>query len=214
MYELTVRKRFDWQPKMTERVAKLMHTFGLRKSHLDNQPGEHRCTLKLSPGSIVCITGASGAGKTVLLNALYEKIDPLDRLRLSDIPLDADRSLIDCIDGPFHQTLEMLCKAGLGSAFCALHSPDQLSEGQQWRYRLARALMTKKTFIFADEFTSSLDRITAAVIAFNLRRYARQSRKIFILASCHEDILPDLRPDVLLIKQLNGKTKTIYKDDL
>ena len=67
-------------------------------------------------------------------------------------------------------------------------------------------------FIFADEFTSSLDRITAAVIAFTMRKRTRKNDKIFVLASSHEDILPDLQPDILIIKNLTGKTQTLYKD--
>jgi len=33
-----------------------------------------------------------------------------------------------------------------------------------------------------------------------------------VLASSHEDILPDLQPDILIIKNLNGRTETLYKD--
>ena len=33
----------------------------------------------------------------------------------------------------------------------------------------------------------------------------------FVLASCHEDLLMDLQPDVLVMKELSGKTEVIYK---
>ena len=108
--------------------------------------------------------------------------------------------------------MEILSKAGLSDVFSMLNHPAALSAGQQWRYRLAKAIMSKKQWIFADEFTASLDRITACVIAHNLRKLAAQTDKIFILASCHEDMLVDLQPDVIVIKYLNGTTQTIYKD--
>ncbi|HPC65658.1 MAG TPA: ATP-binding cassette domain-containing protein, partial [Anaerohalosphaeraceae bacterium] len=164
-------------------------------------------------GDIVYITGASGAGKTVLLNAIYQQIPDNQRIRLDDIPIETGRPLIDCVDDrSLFDALEILSRAGLSDVFCALQPPDQLSEGQKTRYRLARALMSSRTVLFADEFTSSLDRITAAVIANRLRWAAGQTQRIFVLASCHEDILPDLLPDILIVKYLTGKTETFYRD--
>ena len=211
MYELKACKRFSRTINMTERVCKLIRMFGLRSGRLNEQI-EHRCRLTVQPGHIVYITGASGAGKSVLLNELYEQSPESDRMRLSEIPIESKRSLIDCMDGSIHHSLEILSKAGLSDVFCMLQSPAQLSEGQQWRYRLARAIMSRASIIFVDEYTATLDRITAAVISFHLRKVARQTGKIFILASCHEDILPDLQPDILLIKYLNGRMQTILKD--
>jgi ABC-type ATPase with predicted acetyltransferase domain len=211
MYRLKVQKTLRQNIHMTERVRKLIGMFGLRSKRLD-EPIKHHCALTVRPGDIVYITGASGAGKSVLLKALYEQSPELERLRLSDIPIETDRSLIDCIEGSIPDSLAILSKAGLSDVFCMLQSPGQLSEGQQWRYRLARAIMSDASIIFIDEFTSTLDRITAAVISFQLRKIAKQSGKIFILASCHEDVLPDLQPDVLFIKYLSGQMKTVLKN--
>ena len=173
---------------------------------------QHKCRLHVRPGDIIYITGASGAGKTVLLNALYENVEPDNRLRLDSIELADDRPMIDCIDQPLFATTEAFSRAGLGDVFCMLQTPAALSEGQQHRYRLSRALASDARFIFADEFTSSLDRITAAGVAYRIRKQSKRSGKIFVLASSHEDILPDLQPDILIIKNLTGKTQTIYKE--
>ena len=67
--------------------------------------------------------------------------------------------------------------------------PGNLSEGEKYRFRLAMALASGKKFIFADEFCSNLDRITAAVICYNIQRYAKRHMMTFVLASSHEDIL-------------------------
>jgi ABC-type ATPase with predicted acetyltransferase domain len=75
------------------------------------------------------------------------------------------------------------------------------------------ALAAEKKFIFADEFCSNLDRITAAVISFNVQKFAKKTGIVFILASSHEDLLLDLQPDVLVAKELSGETKVIYKID-
>jgi ABC-type ATPase with predicted acetyltransferase domain len=73
------------------------------------------------------------------------------------------------------------------------------------------ALASGRKFVFADEFCSNLDRITAAVIACNIHKFAKRTGVTFILATSHDDILLDLEPDVLIVKQLSGPAEVIYK---
>jgi ABC-type ATPase with predicted acetyltransferase domain len=68
-----------------------------------------------------------------------------------------------------------------------------------------------KKYIFADEFCSNLDRITAAVISHNIHKFAKRTGVTFILAANHDDILLDLAPDVLVVQELSGRTQVIYK---
>jgi ABC-type ATPase with predicted acetyltransferase domain len=112
----------------------------------------------------------------------------------------------------FLETLRTLSNAGLTDVFCVLNSPATLSEGQKYRYRIAKALADNKQFIFADEFCSQLDRVTAAVISHNLRKFASKTGKIFVLASAHDDLLADLLPEVIVIKHLAGEAEIIYKN--
>ena len=172
MFEFNVETCIDFPTPKTRRAGELMRLFGLRAERLTQQRLQHQCRLRVQPGDIVYITGASGAGKTVLLNALYEQIDANDRLRLDAIELDRHRPLIDCIDQPLFASTETFSGAGLGDVFCMLQTPAALSVGQQHRYRLGRALASPAQFIFADEFTSSLDRITASVVAYRIRKQA------------------------------------------
>ena len=212
MFEFNIETCIDFPTPQTKRARELMRLFGVRAERIEQQRLQHRCRLRVRSGDIITITGASGAGKTVLLNAMYEHIDEHDRLRLDDIELTDAMPAIDCIDQPLFASTETFTRAGLGDVFCMLQTPAALSLGQQHRYRLGLALAGAARFIFADEFTSSLDRITAAVVAHRIRKQAAQSDKVFVLASSHEDILADLQPDILIIKNLNGKTQTLYKD--
>jgi len=50
------------------------------------------------------------------------------------------------------------------------------------------------------------------VISYNVHKFAKRTGTIFILAASHDDILLDLAPDVLIIKELFGKTEVIYKE--
>ena len=206
-----VCRGFGLEVALTEKVRGVMRLFGLDLERVRCGEREHRCDVRIGEGEVCFITGASGAGKSVLLDALYEAADAGERLRLGDIPVEADKSLVDCIEGDLFSSLRALSRAGLSDAFCVLNRADCLSEGERYRYRLARALASDKTMIFADEFCSNLDRITAAVIAHNVRRAADETGKTFVLASSHDDLLCDLRPDVIVIKKLAGEDEVIYK---
>jgi len=206
-----VSKSFNWQGTITDKVALVCRMFGLTVDGLTERRLNHSCQLEINDGNIVYITGPSGAGKSVLLRELEKSIPPSDRMNLARIKLPSDKTLIDCIDGDLLRSLRMLSIAGLNDCFCILNQPCNLSEGQKYRFRLAMALAAKKKFIFADEFCSGLDRITAAVISYNVHKFAKRTGTIFILASSHDDILLDLSPDVLVVKELSGPTQVIYK---
>jgi len=185
--------------------------FGLTMERLSESAITHKCRLAIRDGDIVYITGPSGVGKSVLLRELEKAVPVLERINLNEIELPAGKTLIDCIDGDFLSALRLLSTAGLNDVFCVLNQPANLSDGQKYRFRLAVALASGKKFIFADEFCTSLDRITAAVVAYNIQRYAKRNKVTFILASSQEDILLDLAPDVLVVKELSGPAEVIYK---
>jgi len=208
-----VSKSFNWQGKITEKVALVCRMFGLTVDGLTKRRLNHSCQLEINDGNIVFITGPSGAGKSVLLGELEKSIPTRDRMNLTRIKLPSEKTLIDCIDGDLLRSLRMLSIAGLNDCFCILNQPCNLSEGQKYRFRLAMALAARKKFIFADEFCSELDRITAAVISYNVHKFAKRTGTIFILASSHDDILLDLSPDVLVVKELSGPTQVIYKQE-
>jgi len=213
-----ISKSFQWKGQITDKVASVCRMFGLTVDRLRRNPADFNglghavhCQLQIGDGDIVYITGPSGAGKSVLLGELEKSIRPSDRVNLARIKLPKDKTLIDCIDGDLLCCLRTLSTAGLNDVFSIVNQPGNLSEGQKYRFRLAMALTAKKKFIFADEFCSNLDRITAAVIAHNIHKFAKRNGVTFILAASHDDILLDLIPDVLVVQELTGKTQVIYK---
>jgi ABC-type ATPase with predicted acetyltransferase domain len=167
--------------------------------------------VEIRPGDITFITGPSGAGKSVLLRELQRCVPPAEVVNLVDIDLPASQTVVDCFDGDVVTSLRTLSSVGLGDVFSLLNRPGRLSEGQQHRWRLARALTAGKPFVFADEFCSTLDRITAAAVAYNVYRLARRTGTTLVLASSRDDILPDLAPDVLILKDFSGPAQVIYK---
>lgn len=188
-----------------------MRMFGLTSDRLTENCIEHKCQIQINAGDIVYITGPSGAGKSVLLREIEKVIPTEQKINLDEIDLPLDKTLIECFHGDLMELLKALSVAGLNDIFCILNAPGNLSEGQKYRFRLAQALASGRKFILADEFCSNLDRISASVISHNIQKCARRLGVTFILASCHDDLLADLQPDVLIIKELSGKTEIIYK---
>ncbi len=137
MTRYNVNKSFSWQGQLSEKAGLVCRMFGLTADKLRGQMFVHRCQLEINEGDIVYITGPSEAGKSVLLGELEKQIPEGDRINLSQIELSADRAVIDCIDGGFVESLSALNEAGLRDVYCVLGRPALLSEGQQWRFRLA-----------------------------------------------------------------------------
>ena len=212
MTQYSISKKFFWQGPITEKAAAAMRMFGLSADRLTEGAINHNCQLEIRAGDIVYITGPSGAGKSVLLKELMNKVPDEKIINLNGIELPVDKMLIDCVKGDFLHSLKVLSLAGLNDIYCVLNTPGNLSDGQKYRFRLAMALAAKKQFIFADEFCSNLDRVTAAVISHNVRKFADKHNVTFILASSHDDILVDLAPDVIVTRQLSGPAQVIYKN--
>jgi ABC-type ATPase with predicted acetyltransferase domain len=212
MGEFSISRSFSYDGAISKKASMVMRMFGLSKDKLKKSIVANNCRIDIEDSDIVYITGPSGAGKSVILNQIQRQVSKKDRINLSQITLSRQKRVIDCIaDESMLGSLRFLNKAGLSDVFCVLNRPAYLSEGQKWRFKLAMAMAAEKKFIFADEFCSNLDRITAGVIAHNVYRFAKKHGVTFILASSHEDILADLQPDVLVVKEFAGVTKVIYK---
>lgn len=114
-------------------------------------------------------------------------------------------SLIDALPLPFEEALQLLSLCGLGEASLLLRTPQELSEGQRYRFSIALAIAQKPRWIIADEFTAVLDRTTAKVIAHNVRRLADRFGIGFLLATALDDVAKDLQPDILVRCDLDGR---------
>jgi len=68
----------------------------------------------------------------------------------------------------------------------------------------------KPAAICIDEFCNPLDRITASVVAHNVRKFADRYGTTFVVATSHDDLLDDLRPDVVAVKLYGGGCEVYY----
>jgi len=199
---------YETAAKITPRTVVVADAFGLgidqeqKFEVLDTE-------LQIGPRDVVYVTGDSGSGKSVLLRAIKKDLGD-EAIDMADVHVESDKPLIETVGATVEEGLELLSKVGLNDAFLFLRTYDQLSDGQKYRYRLAKFIESKRQWWLIDEFAAPLDRDTARIIAFNLQKIARQQGKAVIAATTHRDLIGDLKPSVLIQKRFGKEIAVSY----
>lgn len=216
--------------------------------------------LTLRAGEVVFVTGPSGSGKSTVLRLIREALAERGDVRVVDLAaVDElpDRPLVDALGQLFPAVgleglMRVLSLTGLNDAFVMLRRPGELSDGQRWRLRMARAVLEAQLepastqacagaggeigaplcVVLADEFGATLDRVTAQVIAGNVRKWVSGAKPqawegdgaralkcpsrggagvCFVAATTHEDLLEALWPDVLVAKGLGEAIEVVER---
>ena len=203
-------KRFTATVDRTDRVLEIAEAFGLGLDDkefviFDNQP------LEVEQGDVVYITGQSGSGKSLALRELklQMRTEGLEVVDIDEIPLDATKPLIDQIGKDTGEALNLLSVAGLNDAYLFVRKPQELSDGQRYRFRLAKLIESGAKVWVADEFLAVLDRTTAKVIAFNLQKVARKMGATLMVATTHTDMVDDLAPNLYIEKRYREKIEIV-----
>lgn len=205
MTDYVLNKSFSTRVERSDRVLLVAESFGLgleeKEFHVLRD-----VAVTVNPGDVVYITGQSGSGKSQLLRELASAMIK-NGLKVADINRVEfeDRALIDQVGGDLNEALAILSRAGLNDAYLTIRRPEELSDGQRYRFAMAR-LMTQDADVWvADEFGAVLDRVTAKTLAFNAQKWARQTGRILVVATTHEDLVAELAPSVTVIKRFNDR---------
>jgi len=150
----------------------------------------------------------------VLLKALEKDIRQdlgSDVINIADVAVDPEKPLIDTVGKTLEEGLELLSRVGLNDAFLFVRRYNQLSDGQKYRYRIAKMIeKSQARFWIADEFCATLDRDTAKIVAFNVQKLARQEGKAVLAATTHTDLFEDLHPSVHIHKRFGKEIQVQY----
>lgn len=199
--------------QQTPRTTNIAEAFGLGIDQQQKFTIYNNTELKITPTDIVYITGDSGSGKSILLKAIKQDLNK-KATDITNIQPNPNKPIIDTIGKNLNQALELLSKAGLNDAFLFIRRFNELSDGQKYRYKIAKLIESGRQWWIADEFCSMLDRDTAKIVAFNLQKIARQMGKAVIVATTHTDLFEDLAPSVHIHKRFGKEISVNYHTNI
>ena len=194
--KFTFNISYETKTDITDRTVEVAEAFGMGISEFQEHVLYDNVELKIGSKDIVYLTGDSGSGKSVLLKAIVGDLKPGEAARLSEVEVEPDKPLIDTVGATVEEGLKLLSKVGLNDAFLFVRRYSQLSDGQRYRYRLAKLIESGAQWWIMDEFCATLDRETARIVAYNVQKLARSLGKAVVAATTHVDLLEDLSPSV------------------
>ncbi|MCG5512842.1 ATP-binding cassette domain-containing protein [Ectothiorhodospira shaposhnikovii] len=198
--ELTITKKFSSTAERSPRVLEVAEAFGLGLAEKEFVIYDD-LKLEIRQGDVVYVTGQSGSGKSIILREIEQEMvkHGAKVANIDMVPMES-RALIDQVGTDMADAIRLLSLAGLNDAYLFIRKPEELSDGQKYRFRLAKLIESGSTVWVADEFTATLDRITAAVVAFNLQKIARKVGATVIVATTHMDLRESLQPSLYIEK--------------
>lgn len=142
------------------------------------------------------IVGESGSGKSTIAKGAFGK----QLVRKVRWPREA--ALVDGFPRRMtaREIVRALTSVGLSSPPTWCKPYHVLSTGEKFRADLARAVVGSKKVVAFDEYSSVVDRPTARFGSLALRKGIDRGHITgkFVAVTCHQDVIPWLRPDWVL----------------
>ncbi len=190
-------------------------------------------SLRIAPGEITALVGASGAGKSTIAQLLMRLSDPdsgeisCGGVDLREMDLDAWREQIAWVPqrptlftGTIATNIALYApRAGREEVWRAARAAGaeafieelaegletevgegarRLSAGQAQRIALARAFLSDRPLLLADEPTAHLDDESARTVSETIARRARGRTTVLIV---HEPLLTELADEVYVMRE-------------
>jgi ABC-type ATPase with predicted acetyltransferase domain len=204
-----IHVQFQTRTEITPRTIGVAEAFGLGVDDYKEYVVYDDAEFKIGPKDVVYITGESGSGKSVLLRAIEKDLGG-EVVNVDGANPDPNKPIVETVGRDLKEALELLSRVGLNDAYLFLRRYRELSDGQRYRYRIAKLIESGKQWWVMDEFCATLDRETAKIVAFNVQKHARREGKAVIVATTHTDLLEDLAPSVHIHKGWGKRLEVRY----
>ena len=208
--EFCISHSFKTKSEITDRTVLVSEAFGLGIDDEKEFCIYDNFKFNLQSNDIVYVTGDSGSGKSWILKNVFSKFK--NSISIDDIKIDDNEVLIEGVGKDLNDALKKLNLAGLGDAFLYLRKYSQLSDGQKYRYAIAKFLDTDKNIWILDEFCAKLDRVTAKIVSYNIQKIARRLNKCVICATTHDDLFDALKPSLIIRKGFESEVNVERKE--
>jgi ABC-type ATPase involved in cell division/GNAT superfamily N-acetyltransferase len=176
------------------RVLQLSGLFDLPPTERSEAAWDVELPIETDPWSIGLIVGPSGSGKTTVAREAF------GNALVAGYDWQADRSVVDGFPDALgiKDVTALLSSVGFSSPPSWLRPFRCLSNGEQFRATLARALADPRPVIAVDEFTSVVDRTVAQIGSAAVAKAVRRLGRRFVAVTCHYDVEEWLTPDWVL----------------
>jgi len=191
---------FSTKAEVTKRTVAVCEAFGLGVDEAKHFIVFDDFSVDFCKGDLIFVTGDSGGGKTLLLKA-FKRFFGDEAIELGDLEIDPDETLVEGVGTDVKEAIELLSLCGLNDAFLFLRKYKELSEGQKYRYKLAKLMDDKDKNVWViDEFCATLDRVMARILAYLVQKVARKHGKTVVVGTTHRDVIEDFQPDIVIEK--------------
>ena len=162
-------------PVVTERSVAVAEAFGVGVDETVEFEVYDRLELSYDDTDLIYVTGDSGSGKTTFLRLFGEFEQNRGRrvVDFSSIRPDPEEVVIEGLGEDVDEAMRLLSAVGLSEAFLMLRRYSELSDGQRYRYRLAKMMSAHADVYLIDELGATLDRVMARVLAYSLQSPVR-----------------------------------------
>jgi ABC-type molybdenum transport system ATPase subunit/photorepair protein PhrA/GNAT superfamily N-acetyltransferase len=179
----------------TPRVAQLEGMFDVPEAKRQTASFHFEAPFDQQPWQIGLIVGPSGAGKSSVARHLFG-----DAI-VSGYDWHHSKSLVDSFPSELsiRDVTAALSSIGFSSPPSWLKPFHVLSNGEQFRATLARAICDTRQLVVVDEFTSVIDRTVAEIGSAAIAKAIRRAPgKQLVAVTCHFDVADWLTPDWIL----------------
>ncbi|GAL22964.1 putative ABC transporter ATP-binding protein [Vibrio maritimus] len=212
-YQHRIDVRFSTSVERSKRVLDVGEAFGLGLDEKEFVIYDNE-VFETQQGDCIYITGQSGSGKSVLLRELARQyredyglnVGILDEIELTEVPL------IDQLGSSTEEACKLLSRAGLNDAYLFIRKPSELSDGQRYRFKIAKLIAMGAEVLIADEFGAVLDRTSAKVVAFAIRKLCKDNNITLAVATTHKDLYWDLKPTLTIDKKYADQIRVSKAD--
>ncbi len=176
----------------TARVLQLEGLFDVPPSERSAREWAVELPLDAAPWQIGLVVGPSGSGKSTLAREAF------GAHIVSGYDWPADKAVVDGFPAALgiKEVTAALSSVGFSTPPAWLRPFRCLSNGEQFRATLARALVDERPLVVIDEFTSVVDRTVAQIgSAAVAKAVRRQPGRQFVAVTCHADVEEWLCPD-------------------
>jgi GNAT superfamily N-acetyltransferase len=189
--ELTAEISRSSSIERTPRVLQLQGLFDVPIEQKSSLTWSVRLPLQEKPWNVGLIVGPSGCGKSTIARELW----PREYVR--GFKWARSKSVLDSFPGDLSikEITLLLSSVGFSSPPSWLRPFHVLSNGEQFRTMIARALCVYRRLCVVDEFTSVVDRTVARIGSAAIAKAVRRRGSKFIAVTCHYDVEAWLDPD-------------------